>query len=186
VILPLLLLWCHFWDEKSPADWTIEEVQRMLLESPWATVSHAALSPPLPIHVASAEPMIEAEARERQAGRRQGAPGPSFDEYQELVRSGRYIALAVYMPDDRAISDLEESRSLERDSLLHIGKRAYKLYTYFPPSPSDPYLRYLFPRDVKPGDKMLSFDIYVPGAGTPQRHPMFSLKEMMYKGKPSY
>ena len=182
----LIFLLAHFWDEKPPGDWTIEEVRVFLTNSPWATVSRAAMSSPLPVHIASAEPMIQAEARERKAMRREGGLGPNFEDYQDLVRSGKYITLAVLMLEDQAISDSQESRSLERDSFLHVGKRSYKVYTYFPPSPSDPYLRYVFPRDVRLTDKLLAFDIYIPGAASPQRHLLFPLKDLMYHGKPAY
>ena len=182
---PLLFL-AHFWDVKAPVEWSVEEVRKLLVESPWATVSTASLSRPVPMHVASAQPMIEAELRERQSARVTGSLGPNFDDYGELLKSGKYIALAVFMPNDQPISDLQESRSLERDSALHIGKRTYREYTYFPPSASDPYLRYLFPRDVRPGDKTLAFDVYVPGVSSPQRHALFALKDMIDQGKPSY
>jgi hypothetical protein len=175
-----------FWNVKPPSEWSAEEVREILQHSPWATVSKATMGGPLKIHLASAEPMIEAEIRERQARRYKVEPGPSFEEYQALIKEGNSIALAVLIPDPVAMSDAIESRSLERDSVLHVGKRTYKLVTYFPPNPGDPYLRYVFPREVKPGDKSLMFDIYIPGIAYPQRHIEFDLKEMVYKGRPTY
>lgn len=158
----------------------------MLRHSPWATVSSATSGPAVRVHVASAAPMREAEAKERQAQRNRQDPGVNFEEYQELLKDGRYIALAVLLRDTIPIADGAEAKSLERDSLLHIGRRTYKLVTHFPPTPGDPYLRYIFPRDVKPADKALMFDIYIPGIPYPQRHLEFDLREMMYRGKVSY
>jgi hypothetical protein len=171
---------------KAPADWSAEEVRELLEHSPWATVSRATMGAPMPIHLASAEPVIEAEARERNARRYRVEPGPNFEEYQGMLSEGHSIVLAVLIPDPQAMSDAIESKSLERDSMLHIGKRNYRIITSFPPSPGDPYLRYVFPRDVKPGDKSLMFDIYIPGAKFPQRHIEFDLKDMIYRGKLAY
>ena len=175
-----------FWNVKPPADWSPEEVRELLEHSPWSTVSTATMGVALKIHLASAEPIIEAEARERQASRYHVEPGPSFEEYREMLRAGNVIVLAIRIPDEKAMSDAIESRSLERDSLLHIGKRMYKTITNFPPSPGDPYLRYVFPRDVKPSDKALLLDVYVPGVTYPQRHIEFDLRNMTYRGKPAY
>jgi hypothetical protein len=175
-----------FWNSKAPADWSIEEVRLLLQQSPWATVSRATLNAPIPIHVATAEPMRIAEAKERVASRYHVEPGASFEEYEGMVAEGKYIVLAVAMRDSSAMADAIESKSLEKDSVLYAGKRAYKLITVFPPTPGDPYIRYVFPRDVRPGDKSLSFDVYIPGVNYPQRHLEFDLREMIYKGKPSY
>jgi hypothetical protein len=175
-----------FWNTKAPADWSIEEMRLILQQSPWATVSHATLSVPIPIHLGSAEPMREAELRERQASRYRVEPGASFEEYQAMLAEGKYIVLAVTMRDSSALADAIESKSLEKDSIMYAGRRAYKLVTVFPPTPGDPYIRYVFPREVRPNDKSLNFDIYIPGVNYPQRHIEFDLKEMMYRGKLSY
>ena len=130
--------------------------------------------------------MRDAEARERQALRYRLDPGANFQEYQELIETGRYIALAVFLRDAIPISDGLEAKSLETDSVLHIGRRTYKLVAHFPPTPGDPYLRYIFPSDVQAKDKALFFDIYVPGVTYPQRHIAFDLREMRYRGKLVY
>jgi hypothetical protein len=130
--------------------------------------------------------MREAEALERQTRRYRVDLGPSFEEYQAMLDEGHSIVLAVQIPDPKSLSDAIESKSLERDSVLHVGKRSYRLTTNFPPTPGDPYLRYVFPRDVKPGDKSLLFEIYIPGVNYPERHIEFDLKDMLYKGKLAY
>lgn len=175
-----------FWNVKAPADWSVEEVRVILRQSPWATVSAATMGSPVRFHLASAKPMQEAEVKERQALRYRVQPGANFEDYQAMLKEGRCIVLAVLLPDATFASDAIESRSLERDSVLHIGRRAYKLLTHFPPTEGDPYLRYVFPREVKPSDKSLMFEIYVPGLSYPQRHLEFDLREMVYKGKLEY
>ena len=175
-----------FWNAKPPADWSIEEVTAILRQSPWATVSTATRGPAIRMHVASAAPMRAAEAKERLALRRRTDPGASFEDYQEMLATGKYIALAVLLKDVLPTADGTEARSLEHDSVLHIGRRTYKLVTHFPPTAGDPYLRYIFPGEVKANDKALLFDIYVPGIPYPQRHLEFDLKEMVYQGKVAY
>ena len=187
LFLTLLLLVAEpFWNTKLPADWSIEEVISMLRQSPWSTVSAASSGPAIRAHVASAAPMREAEAKERQAFRTRQDQGASFEDYQEMLATGKFIALAVLLRDAIPTSDGVEARSLEHNSILHVGHRSYKLVTHFPPTAGDPYLRYIFPRAVKPGDKALLFDIYVPGIVYPQRHIEFDLREMKYRGKIEY
>ena len=186
-LLAFLLLAAEpFWNTKAPAEWSAEEVATLLSQSPWATVSKATQGPPVRIHLASAEPMREAENRERQAQRFRVEPGPSFEEYQVLLKEGRYIALAVRLNEVLPASDAIEAISLDRDSILHVGRRQYKLVTHFPPTPTDPYLRYIFPREVKSTDKSLLFDIYIPGIVYPQRHIEFDLRDMQYRGRLAY
>lgn len=175
-----------FWNSKEPADWTIEEVSKLLEHSPWATTSKASRAQPIRMHLATAAPMKEAEKRERQAQRRRSVGGPNFEEYQSMIADGKYIALAVLLPDEKAVADAAEARNLERDSVLYVGKRSYRLVTTFPPTDGDPYLRYIFPRDVRPGDKSLLFEIYIPGGLYPERHLEFDLKSMVYRGKVEY
>ena len=174
-----------FWNVKPPAEWSIEEVTAILRQSPWATVSTATMGPAIRMHLASAAPMREAEARERRL-RAPVEPGASFEEYREMIDTGRYIALAVLLRDALPVSDGIDARSLERDSILHVGRRSYKLVTYFPPTAGDPYLRYVFPREVRAGDKSLLFDIYVPGVAYPQRHTEFDLRGMEYRGRQAF
>lgn len=157
-----------------------------MLDSPWAMVSRAERGGTAVVHLASAEPIQLAEAKERQARRHRADAGPNFEEYQALLKEGRYIVVAVLVRDPTAVSDSIESKSLERDSVLHIGRRTYKLVTHFPPTEGDPYLRYIFPREAKPNDKSLNFDLYIPGIVFPQRHIEFDLREMQYKGKLAY
>ena len=182
----LLLAAEAFWNAKPPADWSIEEVRQMMLQSPWSTLSKATSGPPVHIHLASAEPMQVAEALERQAQRYRFEPGANFEDYVAMLKEGRYIVIAVLQRDLSASTDSIEAKSMERDSILHIGRRSYKLVTHFPPTAGDPYLRYVFPRDVKPNDKALHFELYIPGIVYPQRHIEFDFREMMYKGKLAY
>jgi len=74
---------------------------------------------------------------------------------------------------------------MERESFLIAGRKKYKMLMYFPPSSTDPHLRYAFPREVKPSDKLLRFEIYVPTVKGPSRILEFKMKDLIYKGEPS-
>ena len=75
--------------------------------------------------------------------------------------------------DERSGHTLETLTAMSCVDQVMPVQRRYKLVTHFPPTPGDPYLRYIFPREVKPDDKSLLFDIYIPGLDYPQRHLEF-------------
>jgi hypothetical protein len=54
---------------------------------------------------------------------------------------------------------------------------------HFPPTPSDPVLRLIFPREVRPGDKTVTIRFSLPGIDFPDREVEFQVKELMYRGK---
>jgi hypothetical protein len=66
---------------------------------------------------------------------------------------------------------------------MRVGRKRFKMSGYFPPSPGDPYLRLAFPREVTSSDKILTFDLYLPGVPIPFRKAEFTLKDMLWKGK---
>ena len=66
---------------------------------------------------------------------------------------------------------------------MKVGRKKYKITGHFPPTPSDPYLRLVFPRAVAPSDKIVEFDLYLPGAPQPYRIAEYVVKELMYRGK---
>jgi hypothetical protein len=64
-----------------------------------------------------------------------------------------------------------------------VGRKRLKMTGHFPPSPSDPYLRMAFPRQVTVNDKTVSFELYLPGVAIPFRAIQFTLKDMLVRGK---
>jgi hypothetical protein len=186
----LLMAALPFWEAKPSGEWTLDEVRALLTDSPWAQMVNAGRdnpAPPVQIYLASAEPAIAAEDRLR-AARKTESVDPAWDEYREylLANGGRYIVLAIRVLNPESFLDNSETRHMEDDSYLRAGKRKLKVAGHFPPSSSDPYVRLVFPRELPPGDRSLKFDLYVPGAGSPYRQVEFSLKEMVYRGRPSY
>lgn len=179
-----------FWDTKPAADWTLDEVQAILTGSPWAQMASAGQSdvaPPVQIYVASAQPAILAEDRMRVA-RRKPTTDPAWEDYRAYLveNTGKYIILAIAALKPEVFLDNSETTQMEKESRMKIGKRKYKIEGHFPPSSTDPYVRLVFPRDVREGDRFLEFEVYAPGSGNPYRQVRFELKDMTYHGKPAY
>ncbi len=177
-----------FWDAKPAADWTLDEVLTLLRDSPWGQMAgQSNNAPPVQIYIASAEPAILAEDRLRVA-RRKPTSDPAWEDYRAYLveNTGKYIVLAMSVLKPEAFLDNGETSKMEKDSHMKIGRRKYKIEGHFPPSSSDPYVRLVFPKDVREDDRALDFEVYVPGSGNPYRQVRFELKDMIYHGKPSY
>ena len=173
-----------FWEQKEPADWTVDEVQSILEFSPWSRTLRNR-GDPMHVHLGSALPMRQAETRERAFQKRVGANTASFEEYQGMLNEGIYTVLCVKINDREAFSDGNLVNRMQKDTQMQTGGKTYKLITHFPPSASDPYLRLVFPR-VSPPGKSLEFTFVVPGAMDPYRHVAFFSKDMNYRGKLEY
>jgi hypothetical protein len=173
----LALLAAPFWETKAPRDWTEDELRTLLNDSPWA--QPAEPSPAVPVYLATATPMRAAEAE--RARRRAEQPN---DEYLDFLRehSADSIVLAVACPKWTALSDAAESRHMEDESMMKVGRRKFHMTGHFPPTPSDPYLRLIFPREVTAADKSVTFELYLPGNG-PYHEAEFRLRDLMSKGK---
>ena len=182
VALWAALLASPFWETKSPADWTETELRQMLTDSPWAQGVERGGAV---CYLATAHPIQNAErelARRRQA---KGAPPPD-PEYTDFLAQdqGKHIVLAVSYPNPNPLDDAPEARRMQEESILKIGKKKYKMTGHFSPTPADPYLRLVFPREIGPNDKSLVFELYLPGVGDAYNTLEFRLKELLYRGKP--
>jgi len=192
----LVLLAPPFWETTSPDKWTEEQLQSIFAESPWAQVAAAQTlvgpAPPATVYLASAEPMrlAEAERRRRLAKKRfaQDAEEDTLAEYEEYVQAHRdkVIVVAIAYHDWGALADASEAATMQKECRLKVGRKKYRLEGYFPPTPSDPYLRLVFPRAAGERDKRFSVEFYLPGAAVPFREVEFELKDLVYRGRPSY
>jgi hypothetical protein len=179
-----------FWESKAPHDWTDLEIASLLHDSPWARAALSqgiARQPGIQTYLSSALPMQEAEAevrRRRQIRNRPAGPVET-DEYLEFLKQhqGESIVLTVFFPDPLQLADAKEAKRMEEESFMKIGRKKYKMTGHFPPTPDDPYLRLVFPRQLGPKDKTVEFDLYLPGAPDPYRIAEYVIKELMYKGK---
>jgi hypothetical protein len=179
--LPLLLLLApQFWDVRSPGQWTEKELLTLLSESPWAQTLGPPSSPVI-VLLATAAPVERAEAELRLRGK---IPAPELDpDYTLYVKEHRdtEFVLAIPYPKLSGLGDAKEEKLLEEESVMKIGRRTYHIIGHFPPTPSDPVLRLIFPREVRPDDKTVLFRLYLPGLPFPEREAQFSVKDLYYQ-----
>ena len=179
-----------FWESKAVHDWTDLEITSLLHDSPWARAALSqgiARQPGIQTYLASALPIQKAEAelkRRRQIRNRPAGPAET-DESLEFLKQhqGESIVLTVFFPAPVQLADAKEAKRMEEESFMKIGRKKYKMSGHFPPTPDDPYLRLVFPRQLGPKDKTIEFDLYLPGASDPYRIAEYVIKELMYKGK---
>lgn len=182
VCLLLALMAPPFWETKAPRNWSEEELSLLMSDSPWAEILNP--DPAVRVYLASAQPMRDAEA-EILRRRKDGPAEPDLD-YSDFLRDdhGEHIVLAISYRPNKVLADASESRRMEEECLMRIGKKKYKITGHFPPTESDPHLRLVFPRVVRPEDKSIIFELYLPGVAIPYRTAEFQVKELVYKGKP--
>jgi hypothetical protein len=188
LLLAALLAAPPFWEAKPPSAWTSEEIQLLLRDSPWAQEVAAPIEKGgVVVYLATARPLRAAEEELiRRNPRLRSLEDPDAEEFREFLRenAGKVIVLAVQLP--RALTDDAEIRRMEKECVLKVGRRKYRVTGHFPPAPTDPHLRLVFPRDVRPEDKTLRFELYVPGLGNPYRWAEFRVRELKYKGAPEF
>jgi hypothetical protein len=185
VLLPLFLFLAQpFWETKAPERWTDAEIQYLRTDSPWA--QRSGDSPQVIIYLATAAPIEHAEAELRlRLGKN---PHPLLEpdpDYVEYLRDNRdqNLVLAITYPTLAGTSDARENKRMEEESIMIIGRKTYHIVGHFPPTPSDPVLRLIFPRAVKAADKFVLFRLYLGGLKFPEREAEFRVKDLSYQGK---
>jgi hypothetical protein len=201
--IALLLSVDSFWQVKPPMVWTDAELAQFLAESPWAQMSaqpgksavgkNAGSVPPIQVYLATAGPIVKALAeRDRRAElRRPGttkalADDPLSEERAVWFSDNRemHIIVAARVGNNEAFSKEAETRRLEQDSSIDAGHGRVKLSAYFPPTSTDPHIYFAFPRElVSLTDKVVSFELYLPGAPGPYRTLQFKIKDLLVDGK---
>ena len=180
VLVLLLLASQPFWEAKPAGKWSDREVEMILHASPWAQVTGVA--PEVTVYIATAEPIREAESELRVRSRR---PVPELDpDYVDYLREHADSALAIAIPYPNAgFGSAADQHQMEAETKMIVGARQYDMLGYFPPTPSDPVLRLMFPRQVRPSDKTVDFRLFLPGISFPEREVQFRVKDLYYKGK---
>jgi hypothetical protein len=177
----LLLLAPPFWEAKPPEKWSEAEIDRMRHSSPW--VQTVGPAPNLLVWLASAEPVMEAEAEARLRTRHtEKEPDPDYAAYVTENRENSFV-LAIAYPTLKDLGRADEDRRMERECQMIVGRKTYSITGEFPPTPSDPVLRLVFPRVVQPADKTVTFRLYLPGLSFPEREIEFRVKDLLYHGK---
>jgi hypothetical protein len=182
IALWLALVAAPFWETKPPADWTEEQLRRILTDSPWAqTVGNREAVALL----ATARPIQDAERElwRRRPKKGDEQPDPEYTDFLAQDQ-GRHIVLAISYRNPKPLADAVEARRMEEESVLKVGKKKYKITGQFPPTPMDPYLRLVYPREIGPNDKSLVFELYLPGVTGSFQVLEYRMKELLYHGKP--
>jgi hypothetical protein len=171
-----------FWESKPPEKWTDREIDMIRTNSPWAQTVGPA--PNVLVYLATAAPIEEAEGEAR-LRTKDPLPEPDVD-YLDYLRESRDRRVVLAIPYGIAADALQkatEEHRMEEESVMIVGGRTYKLVGHFPPSPTDPVLRLVFPRQVQPTDRNVVFRLYLPGVEFPDREAQFRVKELLFHGK---
>jgi hypothetical protein len=182
LLVMLFFLGPPFWETKTPDKWTDVEIGFLLTNSPWAQ----GLGPNTVAYFATAAPVEEGEA-ELRFRKKSLLPEPDADYsiYLSDHRDENFV-LAIPYPMVPKLGDAKEQKNLEKDTSMTIGRKTYHMVGHFPPTPSDPVLRLIFPREIKATDKRVKFRLYLVGMDFPDRDVEFEVKDMMYRGKLTY
>ncbi|HUQ92205.1 MAG TPA: hypothetical protein VM120_11040 [Bryobacteraceae bacterium] len=186
-VIPLwMLLAGRFWEAAPARQWSDEQLLEILKDSPWAQLTSFRDGADLPVYLATAQPMRDAEAEylRRSLLRRQAKP-LARSEYEIFLseNEGKVIVLAVRNPNLLALAEDAEVKRMEEESILKVGKKKLKMSGHFPPAEFDPVLRMVFPKPAE-AVKELNFELYIPGVTGPYRQAVFKLKDLNYQGKP--
>jgi hypothetical protein len=171
-----------FWESKSPAQWTDHEIDLMRISSPWTQTLDPA--PRLLLWFATAQPIEEAESEARLHKRNPlRQPDPDYVDFLASNREKIFV-LAIEYPTLSGLGKESDAwRQVQKETAMRIGPKSYPVEGLFPPEPSDPVLRLVFPRQVKPTDKSVTFRLYLPGLPFPEREAEFRVKDLTYRGK---
>jgi hypothetical protein len=173
-----------FWDSKPPERWTDREIDEILHKSPWARTLEP--DPQVEIFLATAQPVEDAEAQARlRAKNPLSDADPDYSAYVSENRDQMFV-LAIRYTTLPAAGKASEERKMEEECVMMIGKKRYKITGHFPPTPTDPVLRLVFPRVFRAGDKRVVFRLYIPYIDFPEREIEFYDKDLLYHGKLEY
>ena len=185
----LVLTVTPFWESTDVKQWSEEQLIYFFANSPWAQPAESKPGDGVVTFLATSQPVqiAERELRRRRMKKIAGVDAvqdPAWDEFQEFLErdASKYIVLAVAIPSS-ATQESSEMALMEQSSILKLGKQKIRMSGYFPPSPSDPYTRLIFPRSGTDTAKELLFELFVPGTGTPYRTVFFKRKDLSYRGK---
>jgi len=173
-----------FWQTKPPTAWSDAEIADLMRQSPWGQPTNFGTT----AFLASARPLREAEEQLFQRRSLNGELKPEEEDYHAYISQNpnKHIVLAVQMAWTNELGEAKEIKKMEKECFLRVGKQRVKAVGHFPPTPSDPYLRLLFPRVPLTGLKYLSFGLYLPGVNKPLQDVELIVKDLDYRGQLEY
>ena len=196
-----VLLVQAFWQAEPPTAWNDIALAQFLADSPWAQMAAAAgkvgSAPPVQVYLATAEPIAKAvaERTRRVALRRHidpqaAASQPLQEEFAAWFAGNRaeHVIVAARVGNNNAFLSESETRRMQQECVMDLGRVQVKLSGYFPPTTSDPYLYLAFLREqlaalTPTSGKSITFNLYFPGVSAPFRTLQFKLKDMLVDGK---
>ena len=186
LLIAALLQAAPFWETKAAKDWTGPEIEMLMSGSPWGAL--ASPTNMVPVFLASARPLREAEAELFLRLERKGEVKVVEDDYHTYITQnpGKDIVVAARVALNAHFADAREIKTMEKECFIRVGKQKMRSIGYFPPTPSDPYLRILFPRISLAGVKVLSIGLYLPGVHKPFQDVEFPVKDLIDHGKLEY
>jgi hypothetical protein len=171
-----------FWEAKPPERWSDREIEIMRTASPWTGTLDP--SPGLLIWFATARPIEEAEGEARLRKRNPLAqPDPDYLDFLRDNREQVFVLAVAYPTLSGLGKEAGAWKTVEKETAMRVASKSYRIEGLFPPTPSDPVLRLIFPRNVKPTDKSIDFVFYLPGLPFPEREAQFRVKDLTYHGK---
>ncbi len=119
---------------------------------------------------------------------RKGEVRVDEDDYRAYITQnpGKHVVVAARVELNAQFADAKETKTMEKECFIRVGKRKVRSVGYFPPTPSDPYLRILFPRVSLDGLKVLNVGLYLPGVHRPFQDVEFLVKNLTDRGKLEY
>jgi len=185
IVLFFQLAQAPFWETKPPEQWTDTEINALMSESPWAGLT---FSGKVTAFLASARPIREAEDELFRRRELKAEVRADEEDYRFYITQnpGKHIVLAVPMPPNADFYDAKEIRKMEKECFVRVGKLKVRAVGHFPPTPSDPYMRLLFPRVSLAGMKVLSFGLYLPGVHKPFQDIELPVETLTYRGRLEY
>jgi len=203
LVVALLFFADPFWQAKPPMEWTDVELSQFLADSPWAQMAsqpgkaqvgkNAGQGQLVQVYLVTAAPIAKAvtERERRIELRRPGtakalADDPLSEERSAWLADNRegHVIVAARVGDNNAFSSGQETRRMEQDTAMDLGRSRVKMSAYFPPTRTDPHLYLAFARQpVTDSDKIVTFELYLPGVPGSYRTVTFKVKDMLVDGK---
>jgi hypothetical protein len=181
LLAALFFLAPPFWETRPPERWTAREIDTLRHDSPWAQT--VGPEPAVLVYLATAGPIEDAE-EEARLRTKDPLPEPDPDYLDYLRENGdKHFVLAIPEVTLAALEKPGQERLMEEQTQMAIGRKTYKIVGHFPPTPADPVLRLVFPREAQATDKSVIFRLYLPGVAFPDRETEFRIKDLMYHGK---
>ena len=128
-----------YWETVPAGSWTEQQLIDLLTESPWAQSApdtrrgNTLPGPPVVIYLSSAAPMRQAEEeiirrRFKQKPDVYAAIHEAREEYLAYINenAGKVIVVAIPL-DANALADASETKRMEAESILRIGRSRRKM-----------------------------------------------------------